>query len=303
MQIGMIGLGKMGGAMVKRLLRNDHQPVVWDMNREAVQAAQAAGAGGAQDIADLVSQLAAPRAVWVMVPAGKAVESTLAELKAHLEPGDIIIDGGNSDWRQSKRQAAELKQSQLELIDCGVSGGVWGLEEGYCLMYGGEPEACQHIEPIFKALAPKDGYQYCGLHGAGHFVKMVHNGIEYGMMQAMAEGFELMQAAEFDIDLPAVAKVWQQGSVIRSWLMELAANALEAEPGLESLEAFVPDSGEGRWAVETAIALEVAAPVITQSVFARFQSRRPDAFSMKLLSALRNQFGGHAIKRKEQADA
>ena len=303
MQIGMIGLGKMGGAMIKRLLAHGHQPVVWDLNQEAVEAAQAAGAAGATDIADLVSQLAQPRAVWVMVPAGKAVESTLAQLQTHLAAGDIIVDGGNSDWRNSKQAALALKPSGIELIDCGVSGGIWGLEEGYCLMYGGEPEACQQLEPVFKALAPPEGYQYCGLHGAGHFVKMVHNGIEYGMMQALAEGFELMQVADFDIDLPAVAKVWQQGSVIRCWLLELAANALEQEPGLESLAPFVPDSGEGRWAVETALELEVAAPVITQALFARFQSRRSDSFSLKLLSALRNQFGGHAVKHKEAIDA
>ncbi len=233
-----------------------------------------------------------------MVPAGDPLDQNINELKDFLNEGDILIDGGNSNWEDSQKRAEALEAKGIHFVDCGTSGGVWGLKNGYCLMYGGEKSACDHIEPVFKTLAPENGYLYCGPSGSGHFVKMVHNGIEYGMMQAYAEGFEILEKSPFDLNSPAISKVWQYGSVIRSWLLELLENALREDPKLEQLEAFVQDSGEGRWTVQAAIDFDVPAPVITQSLFARFQSRNLDSYGFKLLAALRNQFGGHAVKKK-----
>lgn len=297
MKIAMIGLGKMGSNMTRRLLRAGHEVVVWDRSPEAIATLQAEGAQGAESLENLVQALSGPRYLWLMIPAGEAVEETLKTLKPLLQRGDVIIDGGNSHWKDTVRRADSLVESGIHWVDCGTSGGVWGLQEGYCLMYGGQAEACQNLEPIFSSLAPENGHLYCGEAGAGHFTKMVHNGIEYGIMQAYAEGFELLNTTPFAIDLPAVAKVWQHGSVIRSWLLELTEKALADDPGLSTLEAYVPDSGEGRWTVEAALDLAVPTPVITQALFARFQSRNPEAFSFKLLSALRHQFGGHAMKK------
>lgn len=300
MRIGLIGLGKMGSNMTKRLLKDNHEVVVFDTNDEAIQKAEDEGAVGVASLGEVLSKLPERKVVWMMVPAGDAVDQTIQQLQNDLKEGDILIDGGNSNWHDSVRRAEQVKNHGIHYIDCGVSGGVWGLEEGYCLMYGGDKKACDYAEPIFKSLAPnqENGFQYCGKNGAGHFVKMVHNGIEYGMMEAYAEGFELLENAPFDLDLPAISKVWQYGSVIRSWLLELLERALKEDPEMEDLEAFVQDSGEGRWTVQAAVELGIPVPVITQSLFSRFQSRDPDSFGFKLLAALRNQFGGHAVKKK-----
>jgi 6-phosphogluconate dehydrogenase len=300
LKIGLIGLGKMGSNMTKRLLKDNHEVVVFDMNDEAIQKAEEGGAVGASSLDELLSKLPERKVVWIMVPSGDPVDQTIQGLQNGLKEGDILIDGGNSNWHDSMKRAEGVKNYGIHYIDCGVSGGVWGLEEGYCLMYGGVKEACDYVEPIFKSLAPdkEHGFQYCGQSGSGHFVKMVHNGIEYGMMEAYAEGFELLENAPFDLDLHAISKVWQYGSVIRSWLLELLERALKEDPEMEDLEAFVQDSGEGRWTVHAAIELGIPVPVITQSLFSRFQSRDPDSFGFKLLAALRNQFGGHAVKKK-----
>ncbi len=298
MKIGLIGLGKMGGNMVERLLLGAHEVVVFDRSKEAIEEAVKKRAIGATSRGDLVAKLPERKVVWLMVPSGTPVDENVAELMEHLNDGDIIIDGGNSNWRDTQKRADAVQARGVHFIDCGTSGGVWGLENGYCLMYGGNKSACDYVEPIFKTLAPENGYLYCGTNGAGHFVKMVHNGIEYGMMQAYAEGFEIMEKSPFDLDLRAVSKVWQYGSVIRSWLLELAESAFKEDPKLDSLEPFVQDSGEGRWTIQAAIDFDVPAPVITNSLFARFQSRNQDSFSMKVLAALRNQFGGHAVKKK-----
>jgi len=299
MKIGFVGLGKMGGNMVERLIQGGHQVVAHDRSAEAVQAAVQKGAESADSLQDLVAKLPDPKVIWLMIPAGPPVLETAEALTSLLKPGDILIDGGNSNWRETQKQAAVLKEKGLHWIDCGTSGGVWGLENGYCLMAGGDPQACDHLKPIFESLAPAEGYLYCGPSGAGHFVKMVHNGIEYGMMQAYAEGFEIMENSPFDLDLHQVSHLWQQGSVVRSWLLELTELALKDDPKLAKIEGYVPDSGEGRWTVQAAIDFDTPAPVITHSLFARFQSRQSDSFAMKLLSALRNQFGGHAVKSKE----
>jgi 6-phosphogluconate dehydrogenase len=298
MKLGFVGLGKMGANMVERLLRGGHEVVAYNRSQDKVQEAVAKGAQGATSLSDLVSQLNGPKIIWLMVPSGAPVDENIAALKPDLQPGDILIDGGNSNWHDTQRRAAALASEGIHYVDCGTSGGIWGLQNGYCLMYGGPKAACEILEPIFVTLAPPDGHIYCGASGAGHFVKMVHNGIEYGMMQAYAEGFEIMQKAPFDINLEGVAHTWQQGSVVRSWLLELAERALKEDPNLDNLKGYVQDSGEGRWTVQAAIDLDVPAPVITQALFARFQSRQPDAFAMKLLAALRNQFGGHAVVRE-----
>ena len=300
MKIGFIGLGKMGGAMVERLLNGGHDVVVFGRTPEKVSAAVARGASSAATRQELVSGLSGPRVVWLMVPAGGAVDENIDELRPLLGRGDIIVDGGNSHWRDTIVRAEKLRAFGIHLIDCGTSGGIWGLEKGYCLMYGGDRTVCAHVEPVFEALAPEDGHLYCGSHGVGHFVKMVHNGIEYGMMQAYAEGFEIMKRSPFALDLHAVSRVWQQGSVVRSWLLELAQRALAEDPELADLDPFVADSGEGRWTVQAAIDFDVPAPVIAHSLFARFQSRDKDSFSFKLLAALRQQFGGHAVKNKQR---
>jgi 6-phosphogluconate dehydrogenase len=299
MKIGFIGLGKMGASMVERLLKGSHEVVVFDPREDAVKAAAAKGAIEATSREDLIGKLPEPKVIWLMVPSGPPVDENIAALVDHLVEGDIIVDGGNSNWHETRSRAEALRTKGHYLIDCGTSGGVWGLEEGYCLMYGGEKKACAYLEPIFKTLAPEEGYLYCGPCGAGHFVKMVHNGIEYGLMQAYAEGYEIMRKSPFDLDLRAISHVWQHGSVIRSWLLELAERAFADDPNLESLEAYVEDSGEGRWTVQAAIDFDVPAPVITQSLYARFQSRDKEAFSMKVLAALRHQFGGHAVKKKD----
>ena len=302
MELGMIGLGRMGGNMVQRLLRGGHRVVAHDPRAEAVQALVQQGAVGVASITDLVSQLAAPRAVWVMVPSGEPTEQTINSLANTLSPGDTIIDGGNSNYKDSMRRAAALKELGLSFLDAGTSGGVWGLTEGYSLMVGGDSEAFRRVEPIFQTLAPATdkGYGRVGPPGAGHFVKMVHNGIEYGMMQAYAEGFELMEAKrEFHMDLAQLAEIWRYGSVVRSWLLDLTAAALRDNPALEGLQAYVEDSGEGRWTVQESIELGVPAPVISASLQARFRSHQDQPFGVKLLAAMRNQFGGHAVRKAD----
>jgi len=298
MKIGFVGLGKMGASMVQRLTEAGHEVVAYDRSRDLVRNAERQGAQAADSLDDLVSKLPERKVVWLMIPAGAPVEESVEALQGLMQPGGIIVDGGNSNWRETGKTAGRVHEQGLHFIDCGTSGGVWGLKEGYCLMVGGHDEPCRYLEPVFKALAPENGYLHAGPSGAGHFVKMVHNGIEYGMMQAYAEGFDIMQNSPFDIDLHAVSKVWQHGSVVRSWLLELAGRALAEDPALDNLEPWVSDSGEGRWTVQAAIDFDTPAPVITQSLFARFQSRQTSSFAMKLLAALRNQFGGHAVKNK-----
>jgi 6-phosphogluconate dehydrogenase len=297
MRLGMVGLGKMGGNMVQRLLRGGHEVAVFDLNAEAVQKLAGLGATAAGSLEELAGALQAPRVVWVMVPAGDPTEQTLRSLAELLQPGDVLIDGGNSNFHDSKRRAAELGARGIGFIDAGTSGGVWGLENGYCLMVGGPDEAVRVCEPAFVTLAPENGYLHVGGSGAGHFTKMVHNGIEYGLMQAYAEGFEILHKSEFGLDLEKIAGLWQHGSVVRSWLLELLERAYAAEgQELERIRGWVADSGEGRWTVQTAIDLDVPAPVITLSLMARFASRQDESYGAQVLAALRNQFGGHAIK-------
>ena len=298
MQLGFVGLGKMGLNMVTRLERGGHQVVAFDRRSEAVAQATAAGADGANSLADLTHKLTAPRAIWVMVPAGSPTESTVTALSDLLSAGDVIIDGGNTHFTDDVRRAATLKAKGIAYIDAGTSGGIWGLQEGYCLMVGGNADACKRLEPIFLTLAPPNGYLRVGESGAGHYVKMIHNGIEYGLMQAYAEGFELMQASDFHIDVAKVASLWMQGSVVRSWLLELTARALSEDPNLSGLEAYVEDSGEGRWALAEAVARSVPMPVLTAALFTRFRSREDNPFAERLLAAMRQQFGGHAVKTR-----
>lgn len=299
MKIGFIGLGKMGFNMIQRLINNGHDVVVWDKGSEQINEAARKGAISSESIEDLVKKLPEIKVIWLMVPSGKPVDENIDLLSKLLKPNDIIIDGGNSFWRDSQLRSSKLAEKEISFIDCGTSGGVWGLQNGYCLMYGGNEKATNYVEPIFKALAPDNGYVYCGQSGTGHLVKMVHNGIEYGMMQAYAEGFEILQKSPYDINLTKVADTWQHGSVIRSWLLELAVNYFEEDPKLEKLKGYVQDSGEGRWTVQTAMDFEVPAHVITASLYTRFQSRQDDSFAMRVLAALRNQFGGHAVKSKK----
>jgi len=299
MRIGMIGLGKMGGNMAERLTQGGHQVVGYDQGVLAPQRIKEIGLEVASSLADLVSQLPAPRAVWVMVPAGKPTQDTVDKLTELLSPGDLIIDGGNSKFTDDIARAEALKPKGIHYMDAGTSGGVWGLKVGYCLMVGGEPSDFAHVEPILKTLAPPDGLMHCGPVGSGHFVKMVHNGIEYGMMQAYAEGFEILEASRYKLDLPKIANLWNQGSVVRSWLLELTALALEADPGLDKLQPWVEDSGEGKWTVEESFATSVPAPVIALSLMMRFRSRQDNSFSARMLAAMRQQFGGHAVKPKE----
>jgi 6-phosphogluconate dehydrogenase len=298
MQLAMIGLGRMGGNMVERLMRHGHELVVYDRSGEAMAKYEKLGASRAGDLAAVVHALATPRVIWIMVPAGDPVDQTIASLVPALSPGDIIIDGGNSNFHDTIRRGQQLAKSKIELIDSGTSGGVWGLENGYCLMVGGTDAAVKHCEPIFTALAPENGYAHVGPIGAGHYVKMVHNGIEYGMLQAYAEGYEILHASKIfpEIDLKQVAEVWQHGSVVRSWLNELAASAFARDASLADLKGWVADSGEGRWTVQEAIDLDVPAPVITLSLQARFRSRQTDSFGAKVIAALRNEFGGHAVQ-------
>jgi 6-phosphogluconate dehydrogenase len=298
MKLAMIGLGRMGGNMVERLMRHGHQTAVYDRSPETVAKYVALGSAGAQDLADLVRQLDAPRVIWIMVPAGAPVDQTIATLRPMLAVGDIIIDGGNSNFHDTIRRATDLRAAGVELVDSGTSGGIWGLENGYCLMVGGSDNAVKHCEPIFTALAPTDGYVHVGPSGAGHYVKMVHNGIEYGLLQAYAEGYEILHESKTfpNLDLESIANVWQHGSVVRSWLNELAALAFSRDVSLSAIKGWVADSGEGRWTVQEAIDLDVPAPVITLSLQARFRSRQAESFGAKVIAALRNEFGGHAVK-------
>ena len=300
MELGMIGLGRMGGNMTQRLVKGGHRVVAYDPDEGARRAAQNAGADGAASIAEVAGMLTAPRAVWVMVPAGDVTDATINELADALSAGDAIIDGGNSNYKQTIRRAAAVKARGIEMLDSGTSGGVWGLTEGYSLMVGGDAAAFARLEPIFQTLAPSadSGYGRVGPSGAGHFVKMVHNGIEYGMMQAFAEGFELMEAKrDLELDLAQIAEIWRYGSVVRSWLLDLTAAALEESGDLAGIAAYVEDSGEGRWTVEESIELAVPIPVIAASLQARFRSRQSEPFGAKLLAAMRNQFGGHSVRR------
>lgn len=299
----MIGLGRMGGNMTQRLVKGGHRVVAYDPDAGARRAAQNAGADGAGSIAEVAGMLAAPRAVWVMVPAGDVTDATVNELAGALEAGDAIIDGGNSNYKQTIRRAAAVRARGIEMLDSGTSGGVWGLTEGYSLMLGGDAATFARLEPIFQTLAPSadSGYGRVGPSGAGHFVKMVHNGIEYGMMQAFAEGFELMEAkGDLELDLAQIAEIWRYGSVVRSWLLDLTAAALDESGDLAGIQAYVEDSGEGRWTVEESIELAVPIPVIAASLQARFRSRQSEPFGAKLLAAMRNQFGGHSVRRAEQ---
>jgi 6-phosphogluconate dehydrogenase len=320
MQLGMIGLGRMGGNIVRRLTRNGHQCVVFDQNPAAIKALVGDGVVGGADLKQLVRQLEKPRAVWVMLPAGEITEATVTQLGALLEPGDTIIDGGNAFYKDDIRRAKSLKAKGIHYIDCGTSGGVWGLDRGYCLMIGGDKEAVDRLDPVFSTLAPgpgdipvtpdrkgrdprvERGYMHCGPSGAGRFVKMIHNGIEYGLMQAYAEGFNILRGAaseelpeehRYELDLPDIAEVWRRGSVIGSWLLDLTAMALAEDPKLSKYSGFVADSGEGRWTINAAIEEAVPAEVLSAALYARFRSREKESFSDKLLSAMRNKFGGH----------
>jgi 6-phosphogluconate dehydrogenase len=300
MQLGFVGLGRMGANMVRRLARGGHQVVAYDRSAEATAAAVEAGARGVRSLEELAGALAAPRAVWLMVPAGGPVDATLEALSPRLGRGDVVVEGGNSYYRDSMRRAAALAERGVLFVDAGTSGGVWGLEQGYCLMVGGAPDAVALVAPALRTLAPhpEEGWRHVGPPGAGHFVKMIHNGVEYAICQAYGEGFELMQASEFGLDLPAVARLWNRGSVVRSWLLELAERALRSDPRLERIRGYVEDSGMGRWTAMEAIERAVPAPTIVESLFARFRSRQADSFGNRLVAALRNEFGGHAVKTR-----
>ena len=298
MQLAMIGLGRMGGNMVQRLVQGGHELILYDSSADAIKPHVGKGAKGAKDLADVARQLTPRRVVWIMVPAG-AVERSLEQLAPHLSRGDIVIDGGNSNYRDSLRRAQTLEKQGIEFIDVGTSGGIWGLTLGYCLMIGASPAAFHHCEPIFQSLAPSAGYAHVGPCGAGHYVKMVHNGIEYGLLQAYAEGYEILHASQdFTLNLGQIAKVWNHGSVVRSWLNELAERALSRDDQLAAVRGYVEDSGEGRWTVEEAMRLDVAAPVITLSLLARLRSRQEESFGAKVIAALRNEFGGHAVQTR-----
>jgi 6-phosphogluconate dehydrogenase len=301
-QIGFVGLGRMGGNMVHRIRRDsDHEVVAFDPNPDAVKAAGEHGATGASSLEELVQKLTAPRTVWLMVPSGKITEDTITTLAGLLDEGDTIVDGGNSNWHDDQRRGEELAQRGLHYVDVGTSGGVWGLEVGYCMMAGGPDEAIERLAPILDVLAPPDGWHHFGPAGAGHFVKMVHNGVEYGMMQAYAEGFDLMHKSEFPIELKEVAALWNRGSVVRSWLCELAERAFEQEGNdLKGLQGFVDDSGEGRWMMNDGIEMAVPTPALAASLYARFYSRQEGDYAARVLAALRNQFGGHAVKKVEE---
>ncbi len=324
MQLGMIGLGRMGANMVRRLMRGGHECVVWDLSPENVKQMAGEGAQGAESLDDLIGKLNQPRAIWIMVPAGNATEKTVTDLAARLKAGDIIIDGGNSNYKDDARRAIVLREKGINYVDVGTSGGVWGLERGYCMMIGGPEDAARHLDPIFKTLAPgrgeivrtpgreklsgtvEDGYLYCGPSGSGHFVKMVHNGIEYGLMQAYAEGFdifhnanskELPEELRYDLNLADIAEVWRRGSVVSSWLLDLTAMALLEDKELSNYSGFVQDSGEGRWTIQAAIEEAVPAEVLSAALYTRFRSRQEHTFAEKILSAMRQKFGGHLEPR------
>jgi 6-phosphogluconate dehydrogenase len=303
MQLGFIGLGRMGANMVRRLVRDGHEVIAYNRTVEKANelAAEETASGhsieAAHTVAALVARLSKPRTAWIMVPAGDATEAQIHELLEHLEPGDTIVDGGNTNFHDDVRRHAMLRERGVNYVDAGVSGGIWGLANGFCLMVGGEREAVEPIEPAFRSLAPENGYLHAGPPGAGHYVKMVHNGIEYGLMQAYAEGFEIMHASDYALDLAAISDLWNHGSVVRSWLLELATDAFKKNgEGLSELKGWVADSGEGRWTVQEAIDRDVPAPVITLSLQTRFRSRQDDSYGARVLAALRNEFGGHAVK-------
>jgi 6-phosphogluconate dehydrogenase len=303
MELAMVGLGRMGVNMATRLMHGRHRVVAFDVNEEAIQRAEAEGAERARTLDELKNKLSSPRTVWVMVPSGDPTEKTILGLSGVLERGDIIIDGGNSNYKDSVRRAATLKDKGLHFVDVGTSGGIWGLSEGYSMMVGGDEVIVQSLQPIFETLAPgpDKGWGHVGPNGAGHFVKMVHNGIEYGLMQAYAEGFDIMKTRkDFDLDLHQIAEIWRYGSVVRSWLLDLTAEALAEDQDLSLIEGWVADSGEGRWTVADAIDLDVPAPVITLSLLMRFVSRQKDSYAAKLLAAMRNKFGGHDVRSTGQ---
>ena len=297
MELGFIGLGKMGMNMVTRLRQGGHTVVAYDRTPELVKQAAAQGCVGVSSVADLVARLTPPRTIWIMVPSGAPTEETIKAVAALLGRGDVIIDGGNTRFHDDVRRAAELQKQGVEYLDVGTSGGIWGLKLGYCLMVGGPEAVAKRHAPIFDTLAPKDGWAYMGGNGAGHYVKMVHNGIEYSMMQSYAEGFELMSKSEYKLDLARIADLWMHGSVVRSWLLELAASALQADPKLEKLKGYVQDSGEGRWMIQDAIDKDVPVPTLTIALFTRFRSRQEQSFAEKMLAALRNAFGGHTVRK------
>jgi 6-phosphogluconate dehydrogenase len=297
MRIGFIGLGRMGSNMVRRLLKDGHEVVAYNRTPEKTTEIAGEGATASYAIAELVAALDKPRTVWIMVPAGDATEAQIAELLQHLEPGDTIVDGGNTNFHDDVRRHGELAAKGINYVDAGTSGGIWGLTVGYCLMVGGDEAAVKPLEPVFTSLAPPGGYLHVGGPGAGHYVKMVHNGIEYGLMQAYAEGFEILHASDYELDLAGISDLWMQGSVVRSWLLELAGRAFRANgANLEHIKGYVEDSGEGRWTVQEAIDHDVPAPIITLSLLTRFRSRQDDSYGAKVLAALRNEFGGHAVK-------
>jgi 6-phosphogluconate dehydrogenase len=297
MELGFIGLGKMGMNMVTRLRRDQHRIVVYDRSNDLIKQAEGLGCIGSSSLADLVGKLSAPKAVWVMVPSGAPTEETIKAVAALLQPGDTIVDGGNTRFHDDVRRATELKTKGIHYVDAGTSGGIWGLTVGYCLMVGGEEAVVQQLAPVFKTLAPENGWAHVGAVGAGHYVKMVHNGIEYSMMQGYAEGFELMSKSEYKLNLARIADLWMQGSVVRSWLLELAAGALKQDPKLDQLRGYVQDSGEGRWMIADAIEKDVPVPTLTTALFTRFRSRQEQSFAEKMLAALRNAFGGHAVRK------
>jgi 6-phosphogluconate dehydrogenase len=298
MRLAMIGLGRMGGNMSERLMKGGHEVVVFDRTPETVRRYVSIGATAAASVKEIPGNLKGPRIVWIMVPAGKPVDDTIASLVPSLSKGDVIIDGGNSNFHDTMRRASELQAKGIHLVDSGTSGGIWGLANGYCLMIGASQEAFTLCEPIFRTLAPPEGYAHMGPPGSGHYVKMIHNGIEYGALQAYAEGYEILHASkDFKLDLHRIAAVWNHGSVVRSWLNELAEMAFEKDGELSGLRGYVEDSGEGRWTVQEAIDIDVPAPVITLSLLMRLRSRQPDSFSAKVIAALRNEFGGHAVKK------
>jgi 6-phosphogluconate dehydrogenase len=299
----MIGLGRMGGNMTLRLIRHGHEVVAFDPSEEARERTVAGGAIGAATIEELVAALEPPRVVWIMVPAGPVTENVVTELGERLGDGDLVVDGGNSKYTESQRRAAQLAERGIAFLDCGTSGGIWGLENGYCLMVGGDAGAFAIAEPVFAALAPDRGYAHVGASGGGHFVKMVHNGIEYGLLAAYGEGFEIMKAGPFELDLPEIAAVWQHGSVVRSWLLELLVQAYAEDPQLAGVRGYVEDSGEGRWTLEAAIEESVPAFSTAAALFLRFLSRQDESYSAKVIAALRKQFGGHAVKAAETSDS
>ena len=298
MRLGFVGLGRMGGNMVRRLLADGHEIVAWARSEESVKEAAARGAVAATSLEDVAARLTPPRVVWLMIPAGDPVEKSIAGLRPLLSAGDVIVDGGNSRFSDSARRAAELEKDRIGFLDAGTSGGVWGLKYGYCLMVGGLSDHFRLVEPAFKTLAPPDGYAHVGAPGAGHFVKMVHNAVEYVMLQGYGEGLELLQASGYDLDLLQISKLWTHASVVRSWLLDLLVRALEADPKLATVKGFVEDSGEGRWTLHEAIERAVPMPALADSLFARFHSRQPESFSAKVIAALRNQFGGHAVTKE-----